>query len=213
MKRLATVSTFTLILVSCASAVSYSDDHKIDNTPAAFSQALPGSSFIQTIIGVHKKQTMLEEQAARAAAEELQRQKIRQEQFNNQNSIEKRIVDIKQYTGKTWYVFSGSTPKGWDCSGLVVWFYEGLGKEIPHSASKQGWMKPKVDNPRPGDVVVFRHKGYTNYHHSAIYIGDNKVIHAGFGKGDRTEIVSLDDNVFNNTEIKFVRVLELPENE
>lgn len=210
MKRLATVSTLTLVLVGCSSAVSYSDDHKIKNTPAAFSQTLSGSSFIQTIIGIHREQTMLEEQAAKAAAEELEKQKIREQQFANERAIAQRIVDIKQYNNKTWYVFSGSTPKGWDCSGLVVWFYEGLGKELPHSASKQGLLKPKVSDPRPGDVVVFRHNGYKNYHHSGIYIGDNKVIHAGFGKGDRTEIVSLNDSAFKDTDIKFVRILELP---
>ena len=209
MKRLATVSTLTLVLVSCSSAVSYSHNNTQINTPA-LSQAMPGSSLIQTIIGMHREQTMLEEQAAAAAALELEKQKIREQQFANERAIAQRIVDIKQYNNKTWYVFSGSTPKGWDCSGLVVWFYEGLGKELPHSASKQGWLKPKVEDPRPGDVVVFRHHGYKNYHHSAIYIGNNKVIHAGFGKGDRTEIVSLDDNVFKDTEIRFVRILELP---
>lgn len=211
MKRLATVSTLTLILVSCASAVSYSDNHNTKQiTPSAFSQAEPGSSFIQTIVGMHEEKTMLEQQAADAKAARLEAQLIREQQFENQSAIAQRIVDIKQYSGKTWYVFSGSTPRGWDCSGLVVWFYEGLGKELPHSASKQGLLKPKVKNPLPGDVVVFRHHGYKNYHHSGIYIGNNKVIHAGFGKGDRTEIVSLDDSAFKDTDIKFVRIMELP---
>lgn len=210
MKRLATVSTLTLVLVSCASAVSYSDNHSTKINTPAFSQATPGSSFIQTIIGMQEQQTMLEEQAAEAAAIKLEQQKIRQLQFDNKAAIEERIVEIKQYANKTWYVFSGSSPRGWDCSGLVVWFYEGLGKELPHSASKQGLLKPKVKDPLPGDVVVFRHNGYRNYHHSGIYIGNNKVIHAGFGKGDRTEIVSLNDPAFKDTDIKFVRILELP---
>jgi cell wall-associated NlpC family hydrolase len=210
MKRLATVSTLTMVLVGCASAVSYSDSHSTKISTPAFSQAMPGSSFIQTIIGMKEHQTMLEHQAAEAAAIKLEKQKIRQQQFENKRSVAERIIDIEQYAGKTWYVFSGSTPKGWDCSGLVVWFYEGLGKELPHSASKQGLLKPKVKDPKPGDVVVFRHQGYKNYHHSGIYIGNNKVIHAGFGKGDRTEIVSLDDPAFKDTDIKFVRILELP---
>jgi cell wall-associated NlpC family hydrolase len=157
-----------------------------------------------------EQQTMLEEQAAEAAAIKLEQQKIRQQQFDNKVAIEQRIVELRQYANKTWYVFSGSSPRGWDCSGLVVWFYEGLGKELPHSASKQGLLRPKVKDPLPGDVVVFRHNGYRNYHHSGIYIGNNKVIHAGFGKGDRTEIVSLNDSAFKDTDIKFVRILELP---
>jgi cell wall-associated NlpC family hydrolase len=210
MKRLATVSTLTLVLVGCASAVSYSDSHNTNIATPAFSQAMPGSSFIQTIVGMKEQQTMLEEQAAEAAAIKLEQQKIRQQQFDNKVAIEQRIVELRQYANKTWYVFSGSSPRGWDCSGLVVWFYEGLGKELPHSASKQGLLRPKVKDPLPGDVVVFRHNGYRNYHHSGIYIGNNKVIHAGFGKGDKTEIVSLDDSAFKDTDIKFVRILELP---
>jgi cell wall-associated NlpC family hydrolase len=210
MKRLATVSTLTLVLVGCASAVSYSDSHNSNIATPAFSQAMPGSSFIQTIVGMKEQQTMLEEQAAEAAAIKLEQQKIRQQQFDNKVAIEQRIVELRQYANKTWYVFSGSSPRGWDCSGLVVWFYEGLGKELPHSASKQGLLRPKVKDPLPGDVVVFRHNGYRNYHHSGIYIGNNKVIHAGFGKGDKTEIVSLDDSAFKDTDIKFVRILELP---
>jgi cell wall-associated NlpC family hydrolase len=210
MKRLATVSTLTLVLVGCASAVSYSDSHNTNIATPAFSQAMPGSSFIQTIVGMKEQQTMLEEQAAEAAAIKLEQQKIRQQQFDNKVAIEQRIVELRQYANKTWYVFSGSSPRGWDCSGLVVWFYEGLGKELPHSASKQGLLRPKVKDPLPGDVVVFRHNGYRNYHHSGIYIGNNKVIHAGFGKGDRTEIVSLNDSAFKDTDIKFVRILELP---
>ncbi len=199
-----------MVLVSCASAVSYSDSHSTKINTPAFSQALPGSSFIQTVIGMQKQQTMLEEQAAEAAAMRIEQEKIRQKQFDNKVAIQERIVELRQYVNKTWYVFSGSGPRGWDCSGLVVWFYEGLGKEIPHSASKQGLLKPKVKDPLPGDIVVFRHNGYKNYHHSGIYIGNNKVIHAGFGKGDKTEIVSLDNSAFNDTDIKFVRILELP---
>lgn len=211
MKRLATVSTFTLVLVSCASAVSYSDDHKIiENTPLVSSQATPGSSFIKTIIAEKNKQTMLEEKAAQIAAAKLAKQKLRQQQFENKRDIANRIEELNKYVNRTWYVFSGSTPRGWDCSGLVVWFYDGLGKELPHSASKQGWLKPKVDNPEPGDIVVFKHRGYKNYHHSAIYIGDNMVIHSGFGKGDRTEAISLDSNVFKDSEIAFIRILDVP---
>lgn len=210
MKRLATVSTLTMVMVGCASAVSYSDNHTINNTPAAFGQALPGSSFIQTIVGLHKEQTMLEEQVAAQKAKMLEEQKIRQQLFENKRAINERVTDIKQYNKKTWYVFSGSTPRGWDCSGLVVWFYEGLGIEVPHSASKQGLLKPKIKDPKPGDIVVFRQQGYRNFHHSAIYIGNNKIIHSGFQKGDRTEIVSLNDPIFANTDIKFIRIMELP---
>lgn len=211
MKKIATVGVLTSVLVACSSAVGYSDNYKINtNTPLELDNKSISFSLIDKIAGIKEHQTKMEEAAALAKAKLAAQQKIRQQQFENQRSINNRIEEIKKYANKTWYVFSGSTPRGWDCSGLVVWFYEGLGREIPHSASKQGWMKPKVLDPKPGDVVVFRNKGYKNFNHSAIYLGDNMIIHAGFGKGDRTEIVALDSSVFDNTEIRFVRVLDVP---
>lgn len=207
MKKLATVSTLSLILVACSSATSYSNDFATAPTQLK-TQAAP--SFFDTIIAEKIRLTELERQQAAAMAEIAKQQKIRQAQFANQKAIEKRIKEIRKYNNRTWYVFSGSTPRGWDCSGLVVWFYEGLGKKLPHSASKQGWIKPKNTDPRPGDIVVFRNKGYKNYNHSAIYLGNNKIIHAGFQKGDRTEIISLDNLVFKDVEIKYIRILEVP---
>lgn len=209
MKRLATVSTFTLILVSCASSVGYSDDHNtLTNTPATLNQATPGSSFIDTIIEIDKEQTMLEQQARAALDLRIKKAKEEAAMIKNGISMDQGIEDLKKYLGKTWYVFSGSTPRGWDCSGLVKWYYEELGIDIPHSATKQGQLKPKVKDPKAGDIVVFRYIGNKNHHHSAIYIGENKVIHAGFKKGDRAEVISLDDPAFKNNEIHFIRIIE-----
>ncbi len=210
MKRLATVSTFTLILVSCASAVSYSDEKhsSFNDTPKAFSQALPGSSFIETLIKIDKHQTMLEQQAKAALDLRIKKAKEEAERLQSGIKMDIAIKDLKKYVNKTWYVFAGSTPSGWDCSGLVRWYYEQLEIEVPHSATKQGQLRPKVKDPKPGDIVVFRYQGAKNHHHSAIYIGDNKVIHAGGKKGDKTEIAYLNDPRFVNNEIHFIRILE-----
>jgi cell wall-associated NlpC family hydrolase len=116
------------------------------------------------------------------------------------------IAQLKNRVGKTWYVFSGSTPSGWDCSGLVVWFYEQLGVEVPHSANKQGNIGHKVQTPRIGDIVVWSYKNSSSYYHASIYIGNGKVIHAGFRPGTSTEIISLDDPSFKHSDATFVRV-------
>jgi cell wall-associated NlpC family hydrolase len=118
------------------------------------------------------------------------------------------VKKLKSRVGKTWYVFSGHTPQGWDCSGLVYWAYEQLGVPLEHSATKQGNSGTKVRTPKIGDVVVFGYKGSKSYYHSSIYIGDNKVIHAGFRKGTSTSIISLDDPAFQDSTITFVRFIE-----
>jgi len=116
------------------------------------------------------------------------------------------ITKLKNRIGKTWYVFSGATPSGWDCSGLVVWAYEQLGVELPHSANKQGHLGTKVSTPRIGDIVVFGYLNSDSYYHASIYVGNNKVIHAGFQSGTTTSIISLDDPSFNGSTITFIHV-------
>lgn len=116
------------------------------------------------------------------------------------------IGQLKKRVGKTWYVFSGSTPAGWDCSGLTRWAYEQLGKEIPHSANKQAQAGVKVSEPMVGDLVLFGYQGTNTFFHASIYIGDNKVIHAGFRKGQTTSILDLGSASVKNTKMRFVRV-------
>lgn len=126
----------------------------------------------------------------------------------NRFAISQQIEELSSYIGKTRYVFGSSTPSGWDCSGLVRWFYLELGIEIPHSASKQGLLKPKVLVPATGDIVVFKYKNSDNYIHSGIYLGDGQLIHAGFKSGMRTEIIALDDPAFVNQDHYFVRLID-----
>ena len=122
--------------------------------------------------------------------------------------IQKVVNKLEKRIGKTWYVFSGSTPRGWDCSGLVYWTYEQLGIEVPHSANKQGHLTKGVKDPKVGDIVVWGYKGSKSYYHAGIYIGDVKAIHAGFRKGTTTEIISLDSPSFKGSTVKFVRLIE-----
>ena len=118
------------------------------------------------------------------------------------------IRQLRHRIGKTWYVFSGDTPQGWDCSGLVMWAYEQLGINVPHSANKLGHLNKGVKDPVPGDIVVWAYGKSTSYYHAAIYIGNGKVIHAGFHKGTTTQIISLSDPSFKGSTPKFVRLVQ-----
>lgn len=116
------------------------------------------------------------------------------------------IAQLKKRVGKTWYVFSGATPNGWDCSGLTMWAYEQLGTELPHSANKQARAGIRVVSPQVGDLVLFGYPGTNTFFHASIYIGNNKVIHAGFRKGQTTAVLDLDAASVKNTKQVFVRV-------
>ena len=104
--------------------------------------------------------------------------------------IQNRIKELKQHVDKTWYVFSGSTPKGWDCSGLVMWFYSDLGVELEHSATKQMHSGKIITWPSVGDIVSFSGNNGKNAYHNGIYIGNGFYIHAP-KPGLRTTIASI----------------------
>ncbi len=94
-----------------------------------------------------------------------------------------QVVEIAlQYIGVP-YVWGGSSPNGFDCSGLVKYAYGKLGIYLPHSSAMQysyGVYVPK-DELRPGDIIFF----YTPIHHVGIYIGDGKMVNA---TGDHVQI-------------------------
>jgi NlpC/P60 family/Putative peptidoglycan binding domain len=80
----------------------------------------------------------------------------------------------KRYKG-TPYRWGGSTPRGFDCSGLVMYVYARLGVEVPRVTYAQWHAGRHVrrDQLRPGDLVFFDHRG-----HVGIYTGHGWFIHA-----------------------------------
>jgi cell wall-associated NlpC family hydrolase len=105
--------------------------------------------------------------------------------------LNQAVALVKKQVGKTWYVFSGSTPDGWDCSGLVLWMYGKIGYTLEHRASLQKHSGDIVDEPKIGDIVAFTHNGSKSAYHVGIYVGPNEMIHAGGRRGDRTEITNI----------------------
>jgi len=128
---------------------------------------------------------------------------------SNRKKIAAVVKRLEKRIGKTRYVFSGSTPSGWDCSGLTRWAYGELGIEIPHSATKQYSVGQAVKEPQVGDIVLFGYKGSKSYYHAAIYVGSGNVIHAGFRRGTVTERIAILSPAFKGSRITFIRVLDI----
>lgn len=120
------------------------------------------------------------------------------------------VALVKKQVGKTWYAFSGSTPDGWDCSGLVLWMYGQIGYTLEHRASIQKDSGELVKEPKIGDIVAFTYKGSKSAYHVGIYLGPNEMIHAGGRRGERTGIVSISAwaNGNGNTIVTYTRIIE-----
>jgi cell wall-associated NlpC family hydrolase len=127
---------------------------------------------------------------------------------SNTTKLNTVISQLKGRVHKTRYVFSGATPSGWDCSGLVMWAYEQLGVNLEHRASKQQSAGTKVKSPKAGDIVVFTYNGSKSAYHTAIYLGPDKMIHAGGGKGDSTSIISISKFAGSYSHVTYRRILE-----
>jgi cell wall-associated NlpC family hydrolase len=74
------------------------------------------------------------------------------------------------------YVYGGTGPNAWDCSGLTQAAYKAAGVKLPHSARGQMKYGRSVSKSalKPGDLVFF----YSPIHHVSLYAGGGKVIHA-----------------------------------
>lgn len=80
------------------------------------------------------------------------------------------------------YVWGGSGPDSFDCSGLVQWAYGQAGVRMPRVAAQQWATGPQIplSQAQPGDLIFWRNDptnpGYIS--HVAIYWGDGKMLHA-----------------------------------
>ncbi|WP_460466853.1 C40 family peptidase [Calidifontibacter terrae] len=85
------------------------------------------------------------------------------------------VAIAKQYQGVP-YVYGGSTPAGFDCSGFTQYVYRKAGINIPRTASAQQRAASRVSTPRPGDLAF---SGYPA-HHVTIYVGNGYEIAARY---------------------------------
>ncbi|KRE44012.1 C40 family peptidase [Knoellia sp. Soil729] len=82
------------------------------------------------------------------------------------------IVNIARSLLGIGYVYGGTTPAGFDCSGFTQYVYAKAGVSIPRTASAQQRAATPVSSPRPGDLVFY---GYPAGH-VGIFTGGDMMI-------------------------------------
>jgi murein DD-endopeptidase len=93
-------------------------------------------------------------------------------------TIGEQVADIALSMVGTPYRYGGSTPDGFDCSGLVYYAYHAVGKAVPRTARAQIQAAERIDHGiiRKGDLVYF--EGMWKRGHVGIYVGEQRFVHA-----------------------------------
>lgn len=94
------------------------------------------------------------------------------------------LIDIAKSVLGTKYVWGGSAPGGFDCSGFIYWAFNQAGQKIPR-LSTDGYYNRSymIDNPQVGDLVFFEGTYRSGISHMGIYLGNGQFIHAGSSTG------------------------------
>jgi len=138
------------------------------------------------------------EEAQRKATEEAQRKEAEVEASESQSKGQSNVSEkapathgdvtsyARQYLG-TPYVWGGTSPSGFDCSGFVQYVYRNAaGISLPRDTYGQIGAGSRVsqDQLQPGDLV------FPDAGHVGIYIGGGQMIHAS-KPGDVVKISSV----------------------
>ncbi len=103
---------------------------------------------------------------------------------NRSNSVVRNIMRAAYSVIGTPYVFGGTSPYGFDCSGFTQYAFARAGVYLPRLADSQFYSGRKIsmNQLRPGDLIFF-----TTYEpgasHVGIYVGDGNFIHSGSSTG------------------------------
>ena len=143
-----------------------------------------------------RAQTRSQATRAQARTQSQSRSSAPQVSVNATGSRAAVIAYAKRFLGVP-YVWGGSTPSGFDCSGLTSYVYRNaVGVNLPRVSQAQRNVGTRVSRgqAQPGDMVNYSH-------HVGIYLGNGYMIHAP-KPGDRVKIA----RVYGNP--VYVRVLK-----
>lgn len=94
------------------------------------------------------------------------------------------------------YVWGGTSPRGFDCSGFVQYVFRQYGYSLPRTAADQAAVGKKVSRSdlKPGDLVYFSSGGEVN--HIGIYVGSGKFIHSSSPRSGGVIYSSLSESYY-----------------
>src|SRR5262249_13683445 len=89
------------------------------------------------------------------------------------------VANAMQYGGFR-YVFGGTSPAGFDCSGFVYYIHNASGSPVGRGMWQQynGGAHIPMNALQPGDTLFFANTYMPGLSHDGIYIGGGQFVHA-----------------------------------
>jgi peptidoglycan DL-endopeptidase CwlO len=139
-------------------------------TAVAFSVPMAGTAQAASLAG----HTMAGTAQAAPKAHKAARHRSRYQSFN-----QRAATYVKSLQGAP-YVYGGTSPSGFDCSGLTQYVYRHLGKRIQRTAEEQFRQFRRISKARArgGDLVFFHvSSDPSSYvYHVGVYEGGNDMV-------------------------------------
>jgi len=116
-----------------------------------------------------------------SALNKLQKKKLSSGSYDKSQMLE----NAKDHLGEN-YVWGGTTPNAFDCSGYMQYLYKKEGVELPRTAYAQSKVGKKISRfkVKKGDLLFFltdKSRGIP-VTHVGMYLGNDKFIHAASKK-------------------------------
>jgi len=157
-----------------------------------------------------RKAAAARQRAERIAIAQAEAKKIGETYKISALDKQKLLEDAKYFKGGK-YVWGGTTPEGFDCSGYVQYLYKKHNINLPRTAwaqSKKG-TTVEIDDLQKGDLLFFltdKKRGIP-VTHVGIYMGEGKFIHAA-SKKKGIIISSLTHGSYARTFVSAKRVVD-----
>ena len=122
---------------------------------------------------------------------------------------EEIVAYANQYLGCS-YVYGGSGPSTFDCSGFTMYVYKHFGYSLSHSATAQSYEGTTIskENLQVGDLVFFSdYQTLEGIGHCGIYIGNGEFIHASSGSGCCVKVSNLLSGSYNTRYVTARRLI------
>lgn len=179
---LLTLPIFALAEENTTSAVAQTQNKQLDEAAELKKAKAAGYSEEQAkkIMDMPKIEGQTSLPTSKLAASVLERTSSKQSQVVN---------EVLKYLGVP-YLWGGTTPAGFDCSGLMQYAYRAVGISISRVTYTQEYEGTEVslNALEPGDLLFYGTRGST--HHVAMYIGNGQMVHAP-QPGDVVKVIEM----------------------